>query len=426
MPLRDIFLLTAIIVISLSALRKPQVGLLGWLWISVMNPHRLSYGFIFSMPLLDGLAAVTITSCIVHWKERASAEFHPILKLLLVFYIWCTLTTVFSVDASKAYPDWLDFTKTLVLVSLLALFMNQKHWIIATAAVFAISIGFFGVKGGLFTLRGGGGNRVFGPPGTDWGSNNGVAIAMLMVGPIIMGFTGMFRRGLHKFVSSASALLCLVTVLGTQSRGGLVGLLAMLGSVFLRSRQKLLALLIIPPLLAGAFMFMPQSWHNRMATIIDFEDDGSANTRLIQWEYAIDISLERPLFGNGFEAFFHQPYYLKYVAHKDTNRSVHSSLFQVLGEQGYIGLAMYYSMLAMLVVCSKRYSRLCKDRDDLLWASSLVGVIQFSIIGFAFNGLTINVAYLDLLFYLLVIEVLLISQIRKGMGLQKGTTASVR
>jgi putative inorganic carbon (HCO3(-)) transporter len=424
--MRDIFLLIAIVVIGLSALRKPQIGLLGWLWISIMNPHRLSYGFIYSMPLLDGLAAVTIFSCIVHWKEKASAEFHPILKVLLVFYIWCTLTTLFSVNILLSYPDWVAFSKTLVLVFFLALFMNEKHWILAATGVFTISIAFFGVKGGLFTLRGGGGYRVYGPPGTDWGSNNGMAIAMLLAGPVFIGLTGTLRGGLFKLAGYGSTLLCLLTVLGTQSRGGLVGLLAMLGAVFLRSRRKVLALLFVPLLLAGGFLFMPQSWHDRMATIINYEAEGSANTRLIQWEYAIDISLERPLFGNGFDAFFHQPYYRKYVAYKDKNRAVHSSLFQVLGEQGYIGLAMYYSMLIMLIVCSKRYSLLCKDRKDLLWASSLIGVIQFSMIGFMFNGLTINVAYLDLMYYLLAVEVLLISHIRQEMGLEKGEAANIR
>jgi putative inorganic carbon (HCO3(-)) transporter len=199
-----------------------------------------------------------------------------------------------------------------------------------------------------------------------------------------------------------------------------VGLLAMLGTVALRSRQKLLALFLVPILLLGGFMFMPQSWHDRMGTIVNFEEDGSANTRLIQWQYAIDISLERPLFGNGFDAFFYQPYYHRYVAHLDNNRAVHSVYFQVLGEQGFIGLAMYLSMLIMLVVLSKKYARLSKGRKDLLWASSLVGVIQFSVIGFAANGLTINVAYLDLFYFLLVIEVLLISQIRLELGLKKG------
>ncbi len=49
-----------------------------------------------------------------------------------------------------------------------------------------------------------------------------------------------------------------------------------------------------------------------------------------------------------------------------------------------------------------------------------MGMIQFSIIGFAANGLTLNLAYLDLYFFLLAFAVLLISQIRQELGLKEG------
>ena len=160
---------------------------------------------------------------------------------------------------------------------------------------------------------------------------------------------------------------------------------------------------------------MPEGWHNRMATILTPSEDGSASTRLVQWKYAIDISLERPLFGNGFDAFFHKPYYYRYVVGKDSNRAVHSNIFQILGEQGFIGLAMYLSMWVMLVLLSKKYARLCKGRKDLVWAASLIGMMQFSVIGFAANGLTLNLAYLDLYFFILAFTVLLISHIRKEL-----------
>jgi hypothetical protein len=76
-------------------------------------------------------------------------------------------------------------------------------------------------------------------------------------------------------------------------------------------------------------------------------------------------------------------------------------------------------MWVMLVLCSKKYALLCKDRKDLLWASSLVGMMQFSVIGCAANGLTLNLAYLDLYFFILAFTVLLISHIREELGLTK-------
>ena len=49
------------------------------------------------------------------------------------------------------------------------------------AWVMALSIGFFGVKGGIFTVVGGGENMVWGPPGSFIEGNNELALALIMV-----------------------------------------------------------------------------------------------------------------------------------------------------------------------------------------------------------------------------------------------------
>lgn len=410
--MRDIFLLTAIVILILFTLKKPQVGVLTWVWISIMNPHRETFGFIYSFPLLDSIVAVTILSCIFHWRNRAQAQFHPILKTLLIFYIWCTLTTIFAVDFSKSSIDWVNFTKTLLLVVVMLLFMNKKHWIIALCAVFVLSIGLTAIKGGIFTLMTGGGARVWGADGTAWGDNNGVSVAMLITAPLFLGFFTMFTNKWHKLAALGAAVSCVVSLLGTQSRGGWVGLLSVSFMAVMRTKKKFFALVAMLLVLVVGYVFMPQSWHDRMGTIATYDEDKSASTRLIQWEYAIDIALERPLFGNGFDAFYYKPYYFKHVAHKDTNRAVHSNYFQVLGEQGFIGLFIYVFLLWQLAKHAKKVTRQYMGQDGAAWATGFLGMLQFSVIGYAFNGLTVNMAYLDLIYYILAIAVLLISHLQ--------------
>lgn len=410
--MRELFLVLAIITLLFFTLRKPQVGLLAWLWLSIMNPHKLTFGFLYTFPVLDGLAACTLLSCIVHWKNRAPCEYNITLKLLTLFYVWCTLTTIFAVSFTISIVDWISFTKTLLFILLFSLFMNKKHWIIASLVIFTLSIGFTGFKGGVFTILTGGGYRVWGPPGTAWGDNNGVSMAMLIVVPITIGIASLFQRKIYKLSIYSVAVTFIATLLGTQSRGGLVGLLGMSAFAVFRSNKKLQSFIIIIAVLIGGFIFMPQSWHDRMATIQTYEADESASTRIIQWKYAIDISLERPFFGNGFDAFFYQPYYLKYVAHLDINRAVHSNLFQVLGEQGYVGLFIYLMLLLSIIQTSHKYSKLTKENSNLKWASVSLFFIQFSVIGYFFNGLTVNMAYLDLLYYVLIFNVLIISYIK--------------
>lgn len=414
--MRDLFLVAAIVSLLILTLRKPQVGLLTWLWLSIMNPHKLTYGFLYTYPVLDGLAACTLLSCMIHWNKRAPCDFNITLKLLLLFYIWCTLTTLFAVSFSISIVDWINFSKTLLFILLFSLFMNKRHWIIASVAIFVLSIGYTGFKGGLFTILTGGAYKVWGPPGTAWGDNNGVSVAMLMAFPILTGLASFFQVKFYRLAIYSVSLTFVATILGTQSRGGLVGLLGMSAFALMRSNKKLQSSIIIAIVLVCGFIFMPQSWHNRMASIETYEEDQSASTRIIQWKYAIDISLERPLFGNGFDAFFYKPYYYKYVAHLDQNRSVHSNYFQVLGEQGYIGLLIYILLLFSVIKTANKYTKLTRDSPNLKWASSTLFFIQLSVIGFSFNGLTVNMAYLDLYYYLIIFNVLIISYINKTIS----------
>jgi putative inorganic carbon (HCO3(-)) transporter len=85
---------------------------------------------------------------------------------------------------------------------------------------------------------------------------------------------------------------------------------------------------------------MPETWHERMGTIIDYETDSSAQGRITAWRMAFNLALHQPL-GGGFEAFRPMTYlmYLPEAGARGTD--AHSNWFEVLGEQGFIGLALY-------------------------------------------------------------------------------------
>ena len=414
--MRDIFIFSGIICIVLATLRKPQIGILGWLWLSIMNPHKESFGWIYSLPILDIIAGATLISVVINFKAARKSLFHPIVVLLLIFYLWTCLSTIFSVSSDLAFPKWTDFSKTMLFVFLMMLFLNSRHWIIAAIWVFIFAVSFTGVKGGLFTILTGGGARIWGAPGTAWGDNNGVSLAMLMVIPLIFGMKDLLDRKVLRLGVYGAAFLSFICILGTQSRGGLVGILGSTLIFFVRSKHKILigALIIIGGITILAFM--PKSWTNRMETIQTHEQDNSASTRILQWKYAVQLAAESPVIGVGFSGRYYKPLYLKYMEGIDSNRAVHSVFFQILEEQGYGGLFIYLLLMFTAVVAAHKTSKMCAGREDLKWASTLLFYCQFSITGFAFNGLTINVAYIDLYYYILAIIVLLVSHVRIEMA----------
>ncbi len=421
--MRDIFIFSAVLCIVIATLRKPQIGVLGWLWLSIMNPHKESWGWVYSMPLLDIIAGVTLISVLINAKQAKKAIFHPIAVIMLIFYIWVCLSTIFSVSFELTFPKWLDYTKTMLFVLLMLLFLNSRHWIIAAIWTFIFAVGFTGVKGGIFTIFSGGGARIWGAPGTAWGDNNGVSLAMLMVIPLIFAMKDLFSQKILRLGVYGSAFLSFICILGTQSRGGLVGIMGSVFVFFFRTKHKIVIAALIFAGGIAVLAFMPESWKDRMETIQNYEQDESASTRILQWKYAVQLSFERPILGNGFDARYYQPYYQKYMTGIDVNRAVHSNYFQVLEEHGYVGLFIYLLLMISAVISAQRVSKQASQREDLKWASTLLLYSQFSIVGYAFNGLTINVAYIDLYYYILAFIVLLISHVR--MELAKPETETI-
>ncbi len=414
--MRDIFIFSAIICVVIATLRKPQIGILGWLWLSIMNPHKESFGWIYSLPILDIIAGVTLISAVVNTSQARKTFFHPIVIILLFFYLWVCLSTVFAVSFDLAFPRWLDFSKTMLFVMLMLLFLNRRHWIISAIWVFVFSVGFTGVKGGLFTILSGGGVRIWGAPNTAWGDNNGVSLAMLMVIPLIFALKELLHEKILRFGVYGSTFLSFICILGTQSRGGFIGILGSGLIFYARTKHKLILGILIFAGVASILTFMPESWKDRMQTIQNYEQDQSASTRILQWKYSVQLASESPVLGNGFYARFHQPLYQKYMAGIDLNRSAHSIYFQILEEQGYVGIFIFLLLMITAVVSANIASKTTAGREDLKWASSLLYYSQFSIVGYAFNGLTINVAYIDLYYYILAFIVLLISHVRIEMA----------
>lgn len=410
--MRDIFIFSIILMSVPFIFRRPQVGVLMWLWVSVMNPHREAYGFIYYFPLLDGIAAITLISLLINWKKLPRVNLNALIILLAVYFCWTTLTTIFAVEPLLAYDKWLSFSKNILLGAVILISMNNRTWLIALVWVLILSLAFTGIKGGIFTILTGGNFRVWGPDGSQWGANNAVTFALLMGIPLLLALRNFLDNRILKWALVVSSLLFLISVLGTQSRGGLVALCAVLAALALRSKYKVPALVMGAVILVASFTFMPESWQARMGMIVDYEGDSSATNRIVQWRYAIDIAGVRPLFGSGFDAFFHQPYINAYLF-DDRSRAVHSLYFEVLGEHGYIGLIMFLVIGITAIRYAHQLRKIkCMTRDQEA-LRSLGFVTQYSFIAYAANGLTVNIATIDLYYYVLAILILCRDQLKK-------------
>lgn len=399
--MRDL-LLTAIVAGLVPAiLVRPHIGLLAYVWVSLMAPHRLTYGFAQELPWAQLLFLVTFARWLVS-SERRLPLWGPLSTLLLAF------TLLFTASAAQAWApepaaSKLDAALKLMLALLLTtILIDRPERLRQLVWTVALSIGFYGVKGGLFVLATGGAHQVLGPSPSLMADNNGIALALVMVMPLLHHLYETSRPWWLRAALLVAGALTALAVLGTWSRGGLLALLAMAGVLWWRSRAKLpLAVLGGCAALALALL-MPAAWYAKMGTIDDYEQDVSAQLRFTAWRFATDVALESPWLGGGFRVFV-----LNNIRHGAGGASeylnAHSIYFEVLGELGFVGLALFLAILVGALLTAGRLRRLDRDRPDLHDLARLGAAVQVALVGYAVGGALLNMAFFELFYHLLAI-----------------------
>jgi putative inorganic carbon (HCO3(-)) transporter len=177
----------------------------------------------------------------------------------------------------------------------------------------------------------------------------------------------------------------------TQSRGGLIGVLAVLGAVGwnkLRSRTLLLAAGLVGAL--GLYAAMGIS--ERVSGGTSDLGDESEVTRLYAWEAALRMALARPLTGVGLENFEDNFFFFTPVwSHH--NYTAHSVWFLVLGEIGVPGLIAFASMIWFGVHAAvDSLRRLDASSADARMHAISLGVLS-GLLGFCAAGSFLSAAY---------------------------------
>jgi probable O-glycosylation ligase (exosortase A-associated) len=390
---------------------KPHVGVLVWSWIGYMNPHRLTWGFTYDFPFAMVVGVVTIGAWLFS-REPKSLPWHPLVLLLAIFAAWISFTTLFAAYPDQAQGKWDRTIKILVLNGFITLgLITTRQRLDALIWVIVVSLGFFALKGAVFTLLTGGIYRLQGPPGSFIADNNQFGMALLMTLPLVR-YLQLIAQSRWMRLGLAVTIVCfLVAVLGTYSRGALVGLAITAVALLIKSRHRMRLALTAGVALAAAVQLMPEHWHHRVATIFAYEEDASAQARLESWQYAVAVAREHPVLGGGFEIFRGNE-----AATSAGYRTAHSIYFEILAEHGYVGLAIFVALGLGAYVAAGGVVRRARDHAELSWAADLAAMVQVSIAAYAVAGLFLNLATFDLYYHLIAMVVIARALVRKSLA----------
>jgi probable O-glycosylation ligase (exosortase A-associated) len=404
--MRDLFLGPLLLAILVQTFRTPSAGVLGWAWLTLMTPQKLIWGFLSSLPLNQILAIATLTM-VVFTQDKKKLPFNTVTVLWFCFVVFMTITSIFALNPAVSWGIWDRTIKIMLLGVLVPVLMATPRRIHALIWICIISLGYFGVKGGIFTLITGSGSHVLGPPASQIGDNNNLALALVMSLPLM----NYLRLRTGSKLARTGLLLGMVGttfgIMGTFSRGGFIGLGVMAAYLWWKSSRRVALAMATLAVVVPAYLLMPSSWFDRMGTLKDASSQTTFLTRYDAWMVNLNIALARPT-GGGFASSedgdlyryysYGKSYYLDPKTGQTGGHAAHSIYFQVLGDHGFVGFGLYFALQLSALALLWRVRRAARKIPEMNWAADLIAMIQVAYVAFFVSGAALSMAYYDLIY----------------------------
>ncbi|EXS70542.1 putative O-glycosylation ligase, exosortase A system-associated [Sphingobium sp. Ant17] len=424
--MRDLFFLAFLGVFFLMGFRRPFLLVAVYAYIDIVSPQRLSYFLLNSIPI-SFIAFGAMVGAWLVMDDKKDCRFSARQALMLVLLAWCGYTTMTADFPVEALTKWNWVWKAIIAGVFLPLVLRTRLRIEAMTVFMILCASTIIINGGLKTALSGGGYGVLNlMVDNNSGLYEGSIISCVAISliPLILWLT---KHGTIfppdwkvKAFCYCLCLACLLMPIGTEARTGLVCIVVLAGLMLMRSPRRfvygplmLLAALVSIP-------FLPASFTQRMQTIENHQGDESASTRVAVWMWTLDYIKDHPG-GGGFDNYLQNSF--TYVARStvsdsggsrletrivtDKGRAYHSAYFELLGEQGYFGFAVWALIHLICFIRTESIRRFYRKRDgpQEAWISPFALALQQGHIIYMIGSLFVGIAYQPFIFMMLALQI---------------------
>ncbi len=415
--MRDLFFLALLPVILYTMAKRPFIAVGMWIWTAMFFPNAWMYGAASSIRynlLFTGIAMLGYLTL----KDKPKVTFGRLGGLILLFFLWATISSILTGGLPSATWDiWARFAKVVLLFVFVILIIDKKLHVDFFLWCVVLSIGFYAGLEALKYLASGGGHKIAGFTGHALGDRNELALAFVIILPICTYLLHEYGKSYAPIRYALLGLMGLIVaaVIGTQSRGGFIALIGLAGYLFIKSDRKPLLAFLTVVVLVVMSNFVSSEWTSRMDTIGDASEDASFMGRVVAWKLSFIMAVQNPFFGGGFKTleyfpvwyslsqdFFSYSFFYTGDVLPDPQkaRAAHSVYFQVLGDHGFAGLAIYLTFLLTAFRNARKIAISARRHVETQWIGSIATMLQLSIFAFCLGGAALSFAYFDLMFAL--------------------------
>ncbi|OCH21254.1 O-antigen ligase family protein [Aliivibrio logei] len=340
----------------LYVLNRPFLMVLFFVIFSFFRIHEV-FPQIYNLkiPLLLSLSSLAALIWQVGITKQIKLFWCKEFTLLTCFLILVIIGIIFSGNRPIAIEYFKNiYWKIILMTFAIAILIRSPQQLAFTLKAITIA----GVLVGLIAIQNklGGIGLVEGTRvtigrelGSMLGDPNDLALVLMFPTSFAVGLLVTHQLPWHQRLIGFIAIPILFwAVMATQSRGGLLGMIAVFG-IYGLQRIKSKVLLLSIAIAAGSILFFIAGISERSSGgAAEAGIDASAMGRLYAWEAAFKMAVSNPLTGVGLDNFYANYFY--YSPHWDgLNHAVHSTWFGVLAETGFLGLAIFISLVIVLI-----------------------------------------------------------------------------
>ena len=236
---------------------------------------------------------------------------------------------------------------------------------------------------------------------TNFGNPNFLALLMVIVMFLSLSILEATRSAWLKLALLSTTGCCLFVFLKCQSRGGTLALVAGTMVFWLMQKRKLLTLLWLGTGLTLGLTFMaPATYVNRLKTIVNYQGDNSALTRLDMWQQSLKIIASDPILGIGpanFEATTRGPRYPR-------GMTQHEAYLQMASEAGLPAALLYVSLLLGGIHTAWVARRLASTSNkDLSYLYKIAEGLLCAIVAIVVAGFFTGLAFREIVYIIITL-----------------------
>lgn len=409
--LRDLSLILILLLLIRLTLYQPWLGVLALAFLAYMQPQSFVDPPVSDLPIFLIMVLATMLAAILS-KQSQAPPWDWRLVVFGLLWLLFFVSTVNAVLPWYAWPRFFELSEILLPLMLTWWLIDTREKLFYLLATISASVLVVSFKGGYWAVMNGFGDRVYGPPGSQYYDNNHFAILMVMNLPLLTIWLREVKYPPLKILLMAGIGISIAAIISSWSRGAILMLVPTVMLMILGARHKLPLLLSVIAALLLLATQVPDKWYQRMDLIANYQQDKSAMDRLQSWQVGLDYITRRPLLGGGFwarQAIIDTGY--DGVSGESTdlrsNLGWHSAYITMATEHGLPALFLWLLLLVGSIVSLARMAWACRGIATMHWVVDYSVMLMASLIAYGIGSAFLALPYLDIWFHLVVVSVVL-------------------